>query len=326
MKRFHALLLGLALMATPALGADATGCRDLGGLKRFERSEIVQCDGRNFAEYVLPLGKATAYNHDSKRGTFAAKRELEGRLARNLYFVPPGPSSAEVFRNYKAELAEKGYTTLFEGRAGDLGFWMPTVFGESGPGGQLVQYSPDESRYIAAEREQNGVKTHLAIYVIEYKDGYHPSLKPQKGQVIVRIDAVESGQLKDQMVTVSAAEIQRSLDQTGKVALYGLYFDFNKASLQPQSRPTLDEIAKFLKANPNQRVHVVGHTDSVGGVESNMKLSEARAGSVVAELAQAYGIAPNRMRPAGVGLLAPVASNATDEGRAKNRRVELLPQ
>ena len=326
MIRFLALALGLALMTSPALAADATGCRDLGGLKRFERSEIVQCDGRAFAEYVLPLGKATAYSHDNKRGTFAAKRDLEGRLARNLYFVPAGPSSAEVFRNYRNELAEKGYTTLFERRAGDLGFWMPTVFGESGPGGQILQYSADESRYIAAEREKDGVKTHLAIYVIEFKDGYHPKLKPQKGQVVVRIDEVVSGELKDQMVTGSAAEIQRSLDQSGKVALYGLYFDFNKASLQPQSRPTLDEIAKFLKANPNQRVHVVGHTDSVGGVESNMKLSEARAASVVAELAKTYAITPARMRPAGVGLLAPVASNATDEGRAKNRRVELLPQ
>lgn len=314
------------LTAFPALAADATGCRDVAGLKRFEGSEIVQCDGRNFAEYALPLGAAKTFDHASKRGGFETKRDLEGRLVRNLYLVPPGPSSVEVFRNYKAELAEKGFTVLFEGKQGELGYWMGTVFGESGPGGQLLQYSGNEARYVAAEREADGVKTSLAIYVVEYADGYNPKLKPRKGQVLVRIDAVEAGELKQQMVVVSAAEIARGLDQSGKVALYGIFFDFNKASLQPQSRPTLDEIAKYLKANAAQKLHVVGHTDSVGGVEPNQKLSQDRAAAVVAELVKSYGVAPARLRPAGVGLLAPVATNATEDGRARNRRVELLPQ
>ena len=107
---------------------------------------------------------------------------------------------------------------------------------------------------------------------------------------------------------------------------YGLFFDFNKATLQPESKPTLDEIARFLSANPGLKVHVVGHTDNVGGVEFNQRLSQARADAVVAALARGYGVPPSRMRPAGVGLLSPVASNADEEGRAKNRRVELLPQ
>ncbi len=322
---FAAAVVSLAA-AAPALAADARGCRDVAGLKRFERSEILQCEGRNFAEYVLPLGAATGFDYTSKRATFAAKRDLEGRLARNLYAVPPGPSSAEVARNYRAELAEKGFTILFEGKPGELGYWMGTIFGESGPGGQLLQYSPDQARYLAAEREADGIKTQLAIYVVEYADGMSSLMRPQKGQVLVRIDALESGALKQQMVVVSAAEIARGLDQSGKVALYGLNFDFNKATLQPTSRPTLDEIAKFMKDNPRQAIHVVGHTDSVGGLDSNKTLSQARAATVVAELAKTYGIASSRMRPAGLGLLAPVASNASEDGRAKNRRVELLPQ
>ena len=185
-----------AFATSPALAADAPGCRDIAGLKRFERSEIFQCDGRNFAEYTLPLGAAKTFDHAGKRGGFDAKRDLEGRLVRNLYLVPPGPSSAEVFRNYKAELAEKGFTVLFEGKQGELGYWMGTVFGESGPGGQLLQYSTEESRYVAAEKDAGGVKTSLAIYVVEYVDGYSPKLKPQKGQVLVRIDSVEAGELR----------------------------------------------------------------------------------------------------------------------------------
>ena len=128
------------------------------------------------------------------------------------------------------------------------------------------------------------------------------------------------------MVVVSSSEIARGLIASGKVALYGVLFDFNKASLKPESRPTLDEVGKYLKDNPGQKIYVIGHTDNVGGFDFNMQLSQARAAAVVADLAKTYGVAPSRVRASGVGLQAPVASNASEDGRAKNRRVELLPQ
>lgn len=327
LSRLAAACALLALSALPAAATDAKGCRDLAGLKRFDGSVIALCDQRKFAEYRLPVGKAVQYDYNRRQGTFEKQLDLEGRLTRNLYIVPAGPSSAEVFRNYRTELSAKGFTTLFEGRPGELGYWMAKAFeNDGGPGGQILGYGEKEARYIAATKEEDGVTTHLAIYVLEYTDGYHSTLRPKKGQVALRIDMLQSGELKDQMVVVSAADIARSLDQAGRIALYGLNFDFNKATLQADSGPTLDEIAKFLKANPSQRVHVVGHTDSIGGVDSNQKLSQARAATVVSTLAKQYGIAANRLRPAGLGLLAPVATNATEEGRAKNRRVELLPQ
>jgi OmpA-OmpF porin, OOP family len=149
---------------------------------------------------------------------------------------------------------------------------------------------------------------------------------PAKGQAMVRLDAIQIGQVADRMVVVSADQITKSLASEGKVALYGILFDFNKASLKPESRPTLDEIARFLKANPAQNVYVIGHTDNVGGFESNMQLSNGRAQAVAADLSRTYGIPANRMFASGVGLQAPVASNASEEGRAKNRRVELLPR
>ena len=99
-----------------------------------------------------------------------------------------------------------------------------------------------------------------------------------------------------------------------------------KASIKPESRPALDEVAKFLKDNPAEKIYVIGHTDNVGGFDFNMKLSQARATSVVADLVKTYGVAQARLNGSGVGLQAPVASNAEEEGRAKYRRVELLPQ
>ncbi|MGK9167168.1 OmpA family protein [Inquilinus limosus] len=81
-----------------------------------------------------------------------------------------------------------------------------------------------------------------------------------------------------------------------------------------------------MKDDPAVKLHVVGHTDNVGGVETNMTLSRARAAAVVAALVKQYGVPAGRLNPAGVGPLAPVAPNTTDEGRAQNRRVELIPQ
>lgn len=317
-------LLSLVL-AAPAFAADAAGCKDLAGLKRFEGSSIALCEKKAFAEYTLATGRTPAFDFDSRKGVYDSKLDLEGRLSQNVYSVPKGPSSAEVFRNYKLELGEKGWKILFEAKQSEIGDGLQRVM-EQGPGGQVFGYSEQEARYLSAVKETDGLTTHIALYVVEYADGYNPVVNPVEGQIYVRLDALESGELKNQMVVVSAEEIAKGLDQSGRVALYGLFFDFNKATLQPESRPTLDEIARFLTENPGLKVHVVGHTDNVGGVEFNQRLSQARADAVVAALARGYGVPPSRMRPAGVGLLSPVASNADEEGRAKNRRVELLPQ
>ena len=125
---------------------------------------------------------------------------------------------------------------------------------------------------------------------------------------------------------MSASEIGKSLTTQGKVAIYGIYFDTGKADIKPDSKPSLDQIAAFLKAEPGVKLHVVGHTDSVGGFDSNLALSRRRAEAVAAALVKDYGVATGRLVGNGVASLAPVASNASEEGRAKNRRVELVLQ
>lgn len=132
-------------------------------------------------------------------------------------------------------------------------------------------------------------------------------------------------QAMQQDVTANADAMKDGLAQNGHVEVPGIYFDFNKADLKPESKPALDELTKLLKANPSLRVWVVGHTDSVGSVESNLTLSKARAAAVVAALSAA-GIAPGRLAPFGNGPYAPVAANTTEDGRAKNRRVEIVAQ
>ena len=130
----------------------------------------------------------------------------------------------------------------------------------------------------------------------------------------------------EQHVIADAAAFSNNIKSTGHTAIYGIYFDTGKAEIKPESDAALEEISKLMKSDPALKVNVVGHTDTVGGIDSNMKLSQARADAVVKALAGKYGIAATRLKAYGVASLAPVASNDAEEGRAKNRRVELVKQ
>lgn len=129
-----------------------------------------------------------------------------------------------------------------------------------------------------------------------------------------------------QEVVADAKSLARDINSTGHASVYGIHFDFNKTTVKPESDTTLKEIAKLLKQNPNLNLYVVGHTDSVGKIDYNMQLSSARAEAVVNALVTKYSVVRNRLDPHGVGPLAPVASNEMEEGRALNRRVELVKE
>ncbi|MDD5562785.1 MAG: OmpA family protein [Thermoanaerobaculaceae bacterium] len=127
-----------------------------------------------------------------------------------------------------------------------------------------------------------------------------------------------------QDIVADAKAFANDLNTTGHAAVYGIYFDTNKAEIKAESAQAIGEIAKLLQADPGLKLFVVGHTDGTGGVESNLKLSQERAQAVIEALVSGHGVAAARLRPFGNGPFAPVATNATEEGRAKNRRVELV--
>jgi OOP family OmpA-OmpF porin len=171
-------------------------------------------------------------------------------------------------------------------------------------------------------RQQTGVAT-LRVA----KDGKEAWAKVLAGQggTAYELTIVERAAM-DQVVTADAASMAAAIGNTGRVALYGIYFDFDKADLKPESKPALDEISKLLAQDPQLKLYVVGHTDNVGEIGYNMTLSQARAEAVVKALVTGYKIDAGRLKPYGVGPLSPVSSNASEEGRAKNRRVELVAQ
>jgi OOP family OmpA-OmpF porin len=133
-------------------------------------------------------------------------------------------------------------------------------------------------------------------------------------------------QVMKQDVVANAEAFRGGLAESGHVEVPGIFFDFAKSAIKPESEPALREVAKLLSTNPALRVWVVGHTDNVGSAESNMTLSSPRAAAVVAYLTQKLGTDARRLTPHGPGPYAPLATNNTEEGRARNRRVELVAQ
>lgn len=154
-------------------------------------------------------------------------------------------------------------------------------------------------------------------------DGREVWAEVQRGNGKIAIRTIEKGAMK-QYVVADAAALSNDIRAKGHVAVYDIHFDTGKAIVKPESKPALDEVAKLLKGDPGLRLWVVGHTDSVGTVEDNMRLAQARGEAVVVELVKSYGIAAGRLKGYGVGPLAPVAGNDDEAGRAKNRRVDLV--
>jgi len=141
--------------------------------------------------------------------------------------------------------------------------------------------------------------------------------------MFITMNIIEKEAMK-QDVAMNADAMAQGLSDSGQVAIYGIYFDTARSELKPESDAALAEIAKLLNAHPELKVYIVGHTDMVGDAAANVKLAQARAQSVVTALSTKNGIASARLIPFGAGPYAPVATNNTEEGRAKNRRVELV--
>ena len=125
-------------------------------------------------------------------------------------------------------------------------------------------------------------------------------------------------------VALNLEALAEDLEKKGFVVVKGIYLDTNKTTLKPDSKPAIDEVAKLLKKQPGLKLYVVGHTDMQGSLSHDMNLSKGRDRAVVTSLVNNYGVAPERLEGHGVGPLAPVANNAQETSRARNRRVVLI--
>lgn len=161
--------------------------------------------------------------------------------------------------------------------------------------------------------------------IVLEKDGKETWIEVRTLDKIYRLTTVEKKAMTQEVVA-SAEVMNKDISATGHVSVYGIFFDTAKSDIKPESDAAIAEIAKLLQGNAGLKLYVVGHTDNVGSFDANMQLSRSRAEAVIKELVAKHRIAADRLKPYGVSSLAPVASNDTDEGKQKNRRVELVKQ
>jgi OmpA-OmpF porin, OOP family len=300
------LLLALLLLAPTSVGAqtrDVAGSRDFAGIGRFSSSVI---SGYQVKDFDAARMQAAPFKNDKP----ADARRLEGRITRIAYRTNPGPSILEVSRNFETQLTKAGFETLFTCDTDACG-GIP--FTEAIDALPIPQMWVDgfNYHYYAGRKADGGRETYASVLVSE-----------NNKEIYAQLVVAELGAIENKMV--DAAAMAKGLGETGHIALYGIYFDTDKAVIKPESRPTLEQIAKLLAGQPQLNVFIVGHTDSQGTFDYNLDLSRRRAEAIAQELVKSYRIAQPRLRTAGVGLLAPIGSNTSEAGRALNRRVELV--
>jgi len=304
------VLAAAAACVAKAQDSDIEGSKDHPLITRYPGSVITEYRYIEFDEATLPLGKT------DDDGVPAKSQHLEGKITRIVYESPAHRSLLEVYRNYESALVKAGFQTLF------------TCVNNEGCNshGPVIYAAADAEdwswssghRFIAAKAPKSTGDVYVALHVGQWSD---PDKGPQVVLYVIEVKPMEGG-----LVSVDAAALASDITASGHSSVYGIYFDTGKADVKPESDAALNEIATLLRQQPGLKLLVVGHTDNVGQLAANLDLSKRRADAVVNALTTRYGVAANRLIAQGAGPLAPVATNHTEEGRAKNRRVELVEQ
>lgn len=243
-------------------------------------------------------------------------QKLEGALQQLVYEHRKEDSEVQIFESYKQALQKEGYSLEFvcpTGCTGELS-WFELI--KKYQGGETTILPIRNYGYLAAR------KGNVSVAVLTGAGAVGEA--PISVVSVLTAKALDNSGIEVNKDFISAADIGKKLQQDGKVALYGIYFDTGNATLKPGSARVLNEVAQYLKANTSSKLYVVGHTDDAGDYNANLALSDQRAAAVVADLLTRSGVKAERLLAKGVGPLAPVASNKNDAGKQLNRRVELI--
>ncbi len=305
------LIILNSLLATPARAYEPGV--DHPAVARYPGAEMGRYDFKEYEQARLILSRP----HRPSSGDYTADRTeiAEGQVTYIEYKIPGTVSALQVFRNHQSSLRRSGFQELFvcerpciDGSVDDLRKLLMARDLHLSPWGL-------DNQYLAARRGNTSVS------LLVNKNGSSQS------DTLVTMFVIDKGSLDDaKMGITGASPIAQALAASGKADIYGFLFDSGKSQLKPSSDATLAELAKVLQDNPGLRIDVIGHTDNMGREDSNLALSAARAQAVTGALTNRHGIAPERLTALGRGADQPVADNGSNEGRARNRRVEIVAQ
>lgn len=288
---------------------EAERARDHPLLSRFPGARIRERTHKEYERFAMPLSPVTAFRNVDN----FEQAELTGDLTKHFY-IRDQVSSLLVYENYKAALDSADFEILFECALGECGNSTDTraLGALVSTTGNVFNYHRNPY-YIVARRNTIEGYAYIALFIGSYKE-----------DTAIQQVVVETREADLDLVEVNSDLLQRELDESGRVSIYGIQFATNSADIKPESKPALDTLAELLEEQAYLQLYVVGHTDDTGPVEHNQKLSAERAQAVVEHLVREYGVRPSRLHSAGAGPFSPASTNSTEEGRALNRRVELV--
>ena len=292
------LVLAAGVLCLPGVAEaqkDAAGCKDHPLFNRMPNHYIERCEAspfemRRFA-VAQPKGEPKLV-------------EVEGKWSAIVYRINEGATKAsglQIQRNFQNAAKAAGGTV-----EGSFGEWCKFQIDESFKFGNSCTNLGSTLKFVKDGKEIWVFVDATARQYTGYEDGY--------AIMILEREAMAQD--------IVANELLDKITKDGMVSLY-LNFDTGSATIQATSNGQLDQVAAMLKSAPQLSLEVGGHTDNVGGADANMKLSDARAAAVVKALVT-RGVAASRLTAKGYGQTAPIADNRTEDGRAKNRRVELV--
>lgn len=274
-------------------------------------------------------------------GSAIPARRVDGAVDRRAWRIDaPGLSTLALIAPLRDQLSAAGYDTIFECETEACGGFDFRYEIDLLPEPEM-HVDLGDFRFLAAERGKEALalmvsRSAMAGFVQVTR--VVPLAEP--GAVLTAADPAtpvmaeaaprDPAVPEDGAATVSLsasgtpADIAAALDGTGRVVLHDLVFPSGASRLADGDYPSLAELAGWLRQDASRRVALVGHTDASGGLETNIVISRRRADSVRAELVGTYRVPPAQVTAEGVGFLAPLASNATEQGRNINRRVEAV--
>ncbi|MCB4454908.1 OmpA family protein [Leisingera sp. McT4-56] len=259
--------------------------------------------------YQLPVGPETADKVPSQR--------FEGQISRRTWRVEKAGTVLQILAPLREQLTGQGYEVLLDCAARDCG-------GFGFRFGIEVVPAPDMMVDISRYHFLSAAKGEAAVSVLVSRAGGAAYVQVISVQPPEAAPAVVKPAVQQPTDPERPVELAKVLEVRGHAVLTDLVFDSGSTRLQDGSYASLRALAAFLAANPQYRLLLVGHTDTVGSQEQNVAISERRAQSVKERLAGAYGAEEARIDVAGAGYLAPIASNQIPEGREANRRVEAV--
>ena len=311
-----------AVAATPAQTEDeASTAAEPVASAEFDPASVPESTANlpPFPFFKIPEGLDSTYDEKDKlvpfdRHYFIAGNKavpVEGRIFHDRFNLASGErkySDIEFRRNYENAIAALGgrkiNTTQYTYEVMDAAGGRDALEKTNYAAGMNPDYPHDIYLLRQAGKE----------WWIDVSTGAFPL----HGYVVV----LEREGMKQSLALLDAAAMKQAIDKDGRVALH-INFDTDKATLRPDAQPTIDEIGKLLNGDPALKLSIEGHTDNTGTPAHNRELSTARARSVLGALV-GLGIDPTRLSSSGYGQDKPVADNASEDGRAQNRRVELV--